>query len=260
MTDQNQTQRQDSLTSVQEWIRKQGYPLEFHVANKLLSSGFHVTQSYYVSDINKVDTNREIDIVASVEYEKIKATLIIECKYTISKPWIIFSSLANKVSVERYIQATIGTKGGHDRICALVGDDVIKNLTLFQGSTRSGYLARQAHASESADDLTFRVFQAVSGNALSLVKQAHRQGSVLFFPIVVIDGHLYECYYDEQKQDVVTVPTPKMRVHWRANNNRYLVNIDVVTKSHLEDYLVILKRDLDVTMLSMARLRHEYEE
>jgi hypothetical protein len=51
-------------TKVEEWISKEGYPLEMQVAQIFQEAGYSVTQSDYYEDF-ETGKHREIDVTAS---------------------------------------------------------------------------------------------------------------------------------------------------------------------------------------------------
>src|SRR5687767_1963194 len=82
-------------SAVLDWLEKQGYPLEMHVAEEFRKAGFEVTQSEFYLD---PDTNqpREVDVLAT-NYVEITPTervvrirFVIECKRSRDKPWVMF--------------------------------------------------------------------------------------------------------------------------------------------------------------------------
>ncbi len=79
---------------VQEWLEKQGYPLEMTVASKLARVDLDVTQSSYYDDPETGDP-REIDVVAEFALPSDTRSIIfrllfpIECKKS-SSPWVAF--------------------------------------------------------------------------------------------------------------------------------------------------------------------------
>ena len=86
----------DLKSKITEWLESQGYPLEMLVASKLREHHFRVFQSDYYNDANNADVLREIDIYAykQVDIKGIlfRLALVIECKLSSKKPWIMFSS------------------------------------------------------------------------------------------------------------------------------------------------------------------------
>jgi hypothetical protein len=84
------------------WLRGQGYPLEMVVAGTFKDAGFDVTQSEYYEEL-ETHKFREIDVAARW-MERVKAqidapgglliclSVLIECKASADKPWVLFAS------------------------------------------------------------------------------------------------------------------------------------------------------------------------
>lgn len=98
---------------VLEWLDKQEYPLEMRVAREFQSHGFAVIQSeYYESGESK---SREIDVVAYKQRSfgslLTRFTLVVECKSSKQKPWILFS-LPTRISAPAMVAQRAATRVG----------------------------------------------------------------------------------------------------------------------------------------------------
>jgi len=241
------------LDSVRNWINDTGYPLEFEVADIFSKAGFLITQSYYVTD-NETDKPREVDVLASFSLESAKACFVIECKYSVDRPWVVFSSLENKLSTARYICATIATEEGSLIIPSLSANPKVQELDIFKTFERSGYLVKQAWPEPGQRDIPYEAVQTLCSNSANLSAQASRFSRVLFFPTLVIDGKLFECYYDKDRMTVEILQKDHMRIHWRASNRSYLINVDIVTKQFLASYASLRMHDLRVLLHEVSEI------
>src|SRR4051812_9407117 len=84
---------EDLKSKVSDWLEKEGYPLEMHVAAEFIKAGFQVAQSvFYVDEETK--STREVDLMAFINYPIgtgwLTFSIVIECKASKSKPWIAF--------------------------------------------------------------------------------------------------------------------------------------------------------------------------
>ena len=84
---------EDLQERVAHWLSNQGYPLEMTVASIFRKHEFDVSQGIYYSDPETAET-REIDVVAdrSDFVGLLGVFMVIECKSSKDKPWVIFSS------------------------------------------------------------------------------------------------------------------------------------------------------------------------
>ena len=86
---------EEYLNEIKESLEKHGHSLEMRIAKVFQENGFSVSQFEYFVD---QDTNlvRQIDVVASlsriIAKQLVSINLVIECKYTKKKPWVILQT------------------------------------------------------------------------------------------------------------------------------------------------------------------------
>lgn len=243
------TEDKRSLTEqVEEWIQKEGYPLEFYTADVFARAGFEICQSLYVPDISEgSNKRREIDVCAMVEKAvntpPVTITFAVECKWSNKKPWIVFSSRRNNLNPQTYITQSIGSFLGYSALCQLASDTDVQQLSTFRGCERSGFSMRQAFSGDF--DICYSSLQSIVSGAAGLAKVYDEQGLLgkrvaIVFPVIVIDGALYETYYDQTKEAVVSQGITHTQVHWRGSNTKNgITTVDIVTKKHLEEFAKI---------------------
>jgi hypothetical protein len=62
--------------------------------------------------------------------------------------------------------------------------------------------------------------------------------AVLAFPVVVVEGQLYEAYFDEALNAIQLMPRSRIRCHWRgASAWVFNTTIDIVTLDHLDEFM-----------------------
>lgn len=174
------------------WLEKQGYYLEMKVAKALRGIGQEVVQSWYYED-PEAGKSREIDVVGRFTDEGgfIQAYFVIECKKT-SKPWILFTS--DRAVYNRYRSFAIMTERAQAAV--LKNMTAMKSIPWFTKEGRVGHGITEAFT--SGDDITFKAGMAATKAAISFLKSDLPQLAMAFyFPVVVVEGPLYECYLDE---------------------------------------------------------------
>jgi len=195
-------------TKVFEWLESQGYPLEMLVASKLRENHFRVFQSEYYNDSEHADVSREIDILAykQVEIKGIlfRLTLVIECKLSFKKPWILFSSQETRVAKPAQVAQRVASTLGSIFLKSLAQDEEIQCLPLFSLPDRCGYGVTQAFT--SGKDIPFEAITTVSKCALSKASEANAafkdQGPLaeIIFPVVIVDGKFFDCYLNTKNE------------------------------------------------------------
>jgi hypothetical protein len=121
-----------------KWIKKTGYPHEMRVARIFREAGFDVVQSEHYTDLES-NTSREIDVFATKESPlggdfHISIDFYVECKVSISKPWLIFTAPSSNEripSLELH-RWEIAPQCGRETIFSLRGDEALQSLEMFK--------------------------------------------------------------------------------------------------------------------------------
>src|SRR4051794_35033755 len=93
--DKNTESTNPLATKVDEWLRHEGYPLEYITAATFHQMGFGIWQGVYVRSSSD-ENPREIDVIglydSSDEDVLLRVEYVIECKWSRDKPWVVFTS------------------------------------------------------------------------------------------------------------------------------------------------------------------------
>ena len=124
----------DLKTRVYDEVLKTGFPLELRTARHLRTLQYHVAHNVYFLDRDE-QKGREIDLRAlkNAFFKKgenryaVRHCLILECKKSTSRPWVIFTSPA--VSYDQDV-SDIQTGGAKD---GLWFEPTVETLRMFQG-------------------------------------------------------------------------------------------------------------------------------
>ena len=233
---------------VVEWLSQEGYPLEFQVANCFHKNGFNVRQGQYVTD-GQSESLREVDVLAEVHTEindiLFRIYHVVECKWSKDKPWITFTSPTARISPAACIAQTIGSKFGRAILWASAGEGSLHSLSLFSISDRPGFGGRQAFS--KGNDIFYSAMQSVMSTAYAVAVRYDDRVSVPFgfpivahivFPVIVIDGNLFEAYFDADDGDVNIEEQKKVRLHWRgAESWKHFSTLDIVTIDILNEFV-----------------------
>lgn len=202
---------------IAKWLRVQGYPLEMTVAATLRREKFYTNQGFYYSD-PETNTSREIDIIATkmVTFGLLQVQFVIECKSSLDKPWVLFTSDSNELGKNLF----------HDyAMLSKLADKKLKRK-LFTGFTDKNkendkesifslrWLEKQSQAygvaaafsSGSSDDPAYKAIMSALKAALYLNRSQEENNpySLRFiFPIVVLDGRLFETFLSSEGKAVI---------------------------------------------------------
>lgn len=245
---------------VGDWLSTEGYPLEFRTADGFQKAGFKVLQGQHVRDpqVNKL---RETDVIAMhsihVQDSLLRVVQVIECKWSKDKPWVVFTSTESRMAPAACVAQSIATEAGQAILWAIAGNPVLDSLELFAVSERAGFGGRQAFTKDS--DRFYNAMQSVTTacsllmedyDALSAEVADPLEYAVFGFPIIVLDGELFEAHYDSNTGAMVLNAAQQLRVHWRGADCRNLIStLDIVTIGALDAFAK--KRAMDVEALML---------
>jgi len=199
---------------IRKWLDKQGYPLEMRVASTLQQKSFTVVQSEYYVDPESGDS-REIDVACYLQDKSsnvlLRVLLIIECKRSLEKPWLLFTS--NKIVLpnpSRIIQRA-ANRLGKKFLTQICKQKEIQGLDIFKLPERSAYGVTQAFT--SGKDVCYAAVTSVSKAALSTVTELDekekgslhkgRKLCLIVLPIIVVDGCLFEVFLENGSEVVL---------------------------------------------------------
>lgn len=192
------------------WLEKQGYSLEMKVADYFSEKQFHVNLSTYYEDIQS-NTFREIDVVASTLIHEFNKTgfdisLVVECKYSKGKPWLLFQSDSD-IELRKRFEIT---RRFSSKYCNLLLGEIStvpeaqKNF-LFTTEKKISY--GMTRAFEENQDMTFKAQTSVLKAAKYFSEEFERLNENhginfirLAFPVIVIDGPLITCKLSKENK------------------------------------------------------------
>lgn len=203
-------EKEDLTSNLRDWLQREGYPFEMRVARAFAKAGFDIQQSDYYDD-PETGSPREVDVVASVQSSAkfdliFRIIFLIECKSSLDKPWLLFCTPGDDLPKPGKVAQRISSRAGVPVLSGLARDKNVQDLTLFKLRAPVGYGLKQAFTKEKdiAYAAMFSVGSAAKAGALYWTKHPHESRVVeLIFPVIVIDGRLFECWLDEA--DVISL-------------------------------------------------------
>lgn len=253
----------DLQEKVLEWLRNEGYPVEFRAAQILSKAGFWVRQGYHYRDES---LPREIDVLAQVHNEVadsfLRVTHAIECKWTRDNPWVVLSSEHARIAPQACIAQTLGNRLGTFILARLADDPAIQQLRLFQAPKRAGFNGHRALTTAGKDHF-YAAMQSVVTATKIFSDDSNRPGVTgkqssrfieVGFPVLVIAGRLFEAFFDEEQGEMKVIEQSDMRLHWRGaqawelHSSLDVVTIDALPQfaaARLQDSVVLIHRMSD---------------
>jgi hypothetical protein len=227
---------------IKAWLRTVGYPLEYATARTLREAGFDARQGRSYMDVTASGGRvREIDVLAPLREvdPDVSVALVAECKYTVGKPWVVLTSDVVLQPAD-VLEATIASD---DVRPLLVGRARIPNVRgvppFLEIPTRHGFSVVPAFRAIEAEndapyrDAAYRAMSQVVGAARNVWLTEASHSWKLVWPVVVIEGQLFETQ-DDGGEEVREVG--RSRIMWHGASAAQPVVVDVVTSGDLQVY------------------------
>jgi len=229
---------------LEEWLKTEGYPLEYLTANVFRSHGFEVKQGWHTRAADDAKP-RELDVVASLTQRVgngfVRCQFVVECKWSADKPWILFTSPTANMARKACMMQTITDDFGR-ALLWLLSDGPALNLSLFESPESPAFGGRQSF---SKADLFYGSISSVTSACVSETASYHSQinglvpqHTVLSFPVIVVDGQLFDAKYDAAGRRLQVERTDWRRCHWVGSSDWNLhATVDIVSRDALPAYV-----------------------
>jgi hypothetical protein len=237
----NQSSKEETLhDKVLSWLETQGYDTEMKAAMALRSAGLDVLQSPYYQD-PETKISREIDIVSRLTDQIGLITLysVIECKKS-QKPWIAFTSSSG---LNRITSFSVTAKKTRHILSNRVTD--MLKVDWFRKHNRIAHAITEAFTTK--EDSTFKagISATKASIALSQEEAFGKVGLNFFFPTVILDGKLFECYLDEKGNSILS-EIDSVFLHFQIKfGEHHGASVHVVTLNYFNKYCEELKNTFD---------------
>ena len=250
------------------WLESEGYPLEFRTARILRDCHFGVDQGkhYRAEDGGP----REIDVVGEVCTEEdgtfLRISHYIECKWSKGYPWVVFASEHAAIAPSACVAQTQGNDLARATLWCLAGDADLHQSSIFATPRRVGFGGRQAFT--KAKDQFYSAMQGIVGATQSEVAATTRPDLGLAdelaygeigLPVIVIDGELFEAFWDESSHRMKVEPRTHIRLHWQGSSAWHLrASVDIVTVESLEPFMLKRRAEIDQLLPKMSAAVAEF--
>ena len=243
-----------------KWLDKEGYPLEFTTAHKFRKHQSFVNQSQY--EIDRSGKPREADVVATISKRLgtsiLRLSHVVECKWSKDKPWVLFKN-ENQYANSALTAQLIGSRLGCDLAWIAAGSEELENLPIFK---EKGFAFSGRQAFSSGHDYFYQSVQGVVSNCINLANRYNQSVdtppqsmlAVILFPMIVVDGNLFEATYSLENHNLDLNEVNSSRVIWNGNEGRkFNTIVDVVVSDYLDEFLEIRTAELSSIVSCFGR-------
>ena len=225
---------------VRDWLRIQGYPLEYEAARVLRAAGFRTIQGWSYRDVDELGFTkaREIDVFATWEGKSdkdsyhVRFSVAVEAKH-MTAPWVVLTTShpADWTPIATWWMVDLLEKAGvSPQIAFPLPPDV--GFAVKTATPKGADVAREA------------LMQATNA-AAGAIARGERGGPPpeWALPVVVVRGALFTLGYTRRGAETLQ-EVPWCRMVWHgADAFDKPTLVDVVTRSHWRQYV----RDLHAT-------------
>jgi hypothetical protein len=232
---------------IRSWLETQGSRFELIVARAFQRAGFSVAVSEFRRD---PDTGipREIDVIAThtsllTPGRLFDLNFVIECKHSRNYPWIVFQTPngIKPTETDKFL-CRFATNIGHVALLEMSTGNQAQASGLFSLPQRMAHGVRCAFeekkAAEKKADRAYEAVTQVCSGAAALIadKQTSLSPCAIAFPVVIIQGRLFECTIrDTTELDLAEVT--RATLFWsRPTAQSSQVPVELLTDATVEDY------------------------
>jgi hypothetical protein len=250
------------IKKIKNDIKLSGFPLEVLISSILIKSGWSVeNQVYYFDETEK--KNRTVDMIATKpefkeigDYDRVNFSLVLDCKKSIT-PWVFY---------------TIEKKAENQILDSLGAFKYFSNPDVAKSRIFIKWLAKNCHYSYvSLKEFAVNYYEPFKNGEGKAITTAFHQVTkayefrlnftknftkamktiapmrplFIFYPMVVFDGHLYECKPEGKE---INVYRRNHLCYSYKQENSYI--IDIVEKDYFEEFLKTL--DTEISCLKQA--------
>lgn len=249
-------------------VEETGFPLELRVADLFNRRGYFVANSLYYIDKDE-GKGREIDIRALINrtHQVIEKTyyvrycLLVECKRYKKRPWVVFTN--GQSSYDSFLEIKAG--GGNAKQMWMRGIiEKVQDLHPYFKFERIGRgyseIFREGNHEES-DSAIYGALLTATKAAIATEESKFAAGDesiCIYYPLVVLDGVLWESYLNGGAIDASKVGTSVVSFYYESPNYKSAgFRVPIIEEAQLENFLVDLEKSLDeVSKLIFSDMRN----
>ena len=272
--------KEDMISHILKEIHRTGYPLELQISSLLDSIRLRWlldnNKYYYDAEERK---GREIDIfakrsiIALTDKEEVNPHLVIECKKSDSSAWIFFGrslSFAKNMDGQcldpEQINSNYKTSLVDEFTRTLNKSKIKLHYDAFENVAYSYTPVKLDKDSKFRKEQIFEaVVQVMKFTATYIQGTVERLGAnstaipLVFFPIIVLDGSMYEYVLDGSKERVTKTNHLLVSSSYRPMGtlNELGFLIDIVTKDGIKPLLEMIESDIDQLNTYLKNLKQD---
>ncbi len=241
---------------VAEWLKTQGYPLEFETREVFERHGFETIQGRRVPQQD--GDPLEVDVTASMMRAAIDTRLevrfVVECKYA-PEPWVLFVkdelSTSPQCLGNELAETLMTIRRARDEVAVLASfktDGCAFNVATLKGKDQ---------AFDTVKSVVCRVEGSIDNIDQHFTK-SRPPFAVFEKPLVVIRGELCAVRWNSETKQLVPQRVRSASVEYRSATGRRFF-VDVVTEGLLDEYLTVSHKHTAAFLEAMHSTADEFD-
>jgi hypothetical protein len=191
---------EENFDYLKKLIEDSGHPVSLKVSTILQRKGWFVANGARYPSTQEPDVLKEIDVIGekrSTLFPEAHNNLIIECKKQ-KDPWIFFKQ--NKKIDTIYTLNTNFAGYSYDYVnLSKKNERLFKKHYYYGKELCTYYLVGGKKIDKSGPGATIdRAINQVYGALKFFIRQTGGEFPVLYYPVIVFDGEIYEAYYKDE--------------------------------------------------------------
>lgn len=227
-------------------IEKTGFPLELRVSKVLQDRKYHVANNLYYLDKDE-EKGREVDmralknfVIKSGDIEfLVRNCLLIECKRSTDQPWVIFTSPQTAYDRRQFMMQTRGANIEEKLDKILLGRSLgaVHPLSVCERRGRSFFepFKKNSEGEMIFKSLTTSVKATIAARDSEFA--AKHRSVCFYYPLVILEGRLFEAYLDNDSITVYEVDSVMVSFYYlsaKYEDEKFVVPI--VTERFLPNF------------------------
>jgi len=241
------------------WLKKEGYRVEFEVAHAFQNSSPELSITMGACIGPELGDKREVDLrVMHTACTSGRVVIMCECKY-LRFPWILlYGEQRTDALFSSLLAARTKTLTGMGAARGVL--ESLESNFHFRSGERAAHSAIEALKKGKNDDRAYATMMKLTDVTFSyadVFDELNMRGAdahVLFLPLVVVDGQLFDASYDPAAGDLIVKEAAWGRVNWSAGRRQLL--IDVVSLKHVREYVAWATE----SVVHLGSLMRQYSE
>ena len=281
--DQNDEKPEDKRSieqKIKEDILNSGFPLEIRTAVDLQRHDYIIFPNERYLDPDKKEHELDILAIKTIEIEQqvgkesIKGMnvfcLIVECKKSFKKPWVFFTRKKNFTDMPRSLfrlESNCGVNRGFrftDSSQSLFDKINFSSLHFFNNNQKStsyavAFTKDENDRSRQIYDAVISVMKALNWKSQEKRKQLGEDGqwatpiNWFFFPIIILEGELFEANVSESDVDITKTVRTQLIFNSEKSNLGSAI-IDIIKKEDFNHLLSKIESDIEILKKELSKI------